>query len=119
MSAEGFRQEMPPKGGFGGIAWQRIPLKKPWSGLKLFTAWAILTGASFRVYIEGIRYRRRLQRENDDVYVALEPLLVAERDRMIKTQNLLKASHALLVYLSLLFANRLCCLKCDNFKNSY
>ncbi|GFW15524.1 NADH dehydrogenase 1 alpha subcomplex subunit 13 [Trichonephila clavipes] len=86
MSAEGFRQEMPPKGGFAGIAWQRIPLKKPWSGLKLFTVWAIVTAASYRVYIENSRYRRRLKRENDEVYVALEPLLVAERDRMFLNQ---------------------------------
>lgn len=31
-TAEGFRQEMPPKGGYAGIQWERIPLKKPWSG---------------------------------------------------------------------------------------
>ncbi|KAF8795700.1 hypothetical protein HNY73_000167 [Argiope bruennichi] len=82
MSAEGFRQEMPPKGGFAGVQWQRIPLKKPWSGLKLFTVWAVVTAASYKVYFENIRLRRRLRRENEELTVAIEPLLIAERDRM-------------------------------------
>ncbi|XP_055948017.1 NADH dehydrogenase [ubiquinone] 1 alpha subcomplex subunit 13-like [Argiope bruennichi] len=86
MSAEGFRQEMPPKGGFAGVQWQRIPLKKPWSGLKLFTVWAVVTAASYKVYFENIRLRRRLRRENEELTVAIEPLLIAERDRMYLDQ---------------------------------
>ncbi|GFU54991.1 NADH dehydrogenase 1 alpha subcomplex subunit 13 [Nephila pilipes] len=86
MSAEGFRQEMPPKGGFAGITWERVPLKKPWSGLKLLSLFTVVTAASYRVYIENIRLRRRLKRENDEITVAIEPLLVAERDRMFLNQ---------------------------------
>ncbi|GIX73154.1 complex I-B16.6 [Caerostris darwini] len=86
MSAEGFRQEMPPKGGFAGITWERVPLKKPWSGVKIFAAWAVITAASYRIYVESIKLRKRLRRENEELTVALEPLLMAERDRMFLKQ---------------------------------
>lgn len=34
-SAEGFKQDMPPKGGYSEVQWQRIPLRKPFSGKQL------------------------------------------------------------------------------------
>ncbi|XP_035214724.1 NADH dehydrogenase [ubiquinone] 1 alpha subcomplex subunit 13-like [Stegodyphus dumicola] len=86
MSAESFRQEMPPKGGYADITWKRVPLKSPLSGAKIFSAWLAVTVASYYVYGQCIRFRNKIRRENEEVTVALEPLLMAERDRIFLNQ---------------------------------
>ncbi|XP_015913112.1 NADH dehydrogenase [ubiquinone] 1 alpha subcomplex subunit 13 [Parasteatoda tepidariorum] len=86
MSASSARQDMPPKGGYSSIQWQRIPLKKPWSGFKAFSAYFLISAAAYCGYHESLRLRRRNRRENEELTVAIEPLLVAERDRMYLNQ---------------------------------
>ncbi|XP_067133072.1 NADH dehydrogenase [ubiquinone] 1 alpha subcomplex subunit 13 [Centruroides vittatus] len=80
------KQDLPPSGGYKRIIFHRIPPKKYFSGYTMFAGYIGLTAfSSYFVWLD-LKRQRRLKVENCDVKVALEPLLLAERDRMYLKQ---------------------------------
>jgi len=77
-----YKQDLPPKGGYEPINYKRIPAKNLFSG----KTWLIGYGAAFiaaAVYYKKVQYPRRVAQQTEEMSVrmALEPLLLAERDR--------------------------------------
>ncbi|CAG2160619.1 unnamed protein product [Oppiella nova] len=80
-TANGFKQEMPPKGGYAEIHFTRVIPQK------LFKNWSLMAMhigmTCYAVYYlkRRKRYMGKLSVERFDHYNAIEPLLQAERDR--------------------------------------
>lgn len=81
MATRAYKQDLPPKGGYAPISFKRIPARKLFSGPTLFA------GAVAYHILAVVRYKYKMrERERDKVEersseLALEPLLLAERDR--------------------------------------
>ncbi|KAJ1961293.1 hypothetical protein GGI12_003331 [Dipsacomyces acuminosporus] len=74
-------QDLPPKGGFSSIRYERRLPKKGPSGLGMFAiCGGIMAYGWYRLYL-GLDERRELQRENAWSRIHLIPLLLAEADR--------------------------------------
>ena len=84
--ASKFRQDMPPAGGYGPIEWAKKIPKKGLSGYSIFGIFLGVTGLAWAGYYVEQQYKRRWYIEMNDARVALEPLLVAEEQRMYLTQ---------------------------------
>ncbi|KAJ8304075.1 hypothetical protein KUTeg_017658 [Tegillarca granosa] len=82
MSRSGFRQDMPPTGGYGDIPYKKA-LQIP--RLKGYTKIAIATGitlAGMYVCTKQIQMNSRLRWEENDARLATWPLVKAEQDRL-------------------------------------
>jgi len=80
-AANGFKQEMPPQGGYKEIKYERVlpqKLFKNWSFVALNVI-ALVYGTYY--FRRRKRYMGKLAVERYDHYNALEPLLQAEKDR--------------------------------------
>merc|ERR1711894_162576 len=81
--AGNFRQEMPPAGGFGPIEWGRKASRKRMGGYQTF---ALVGGVAVIAYAH-YKYEKRKIRvaefEMREGRIALEPLLSAERNRLL------------------------------------
>ncbi|KAI3389323.1 hypothetical protein SNEBB_001440 [Seison nebaliae] len=86
MSTATFKQEMPPPGGFSAFEWQKKQFKPKWTWWKLWTAYAGVTIFSWGTYYYARDKARAQQLERDDIRCALEPLMLAEADRMFLKQ---------------------------------
>ncbi|KAJ2472471.1 hypothetical protein GGI02_001557 [Coemansia sp. RSA 2322] len=74
-------QDMPPKGGFASIRYERrLPRRGP-SGVAMFgICGAVMAYGWYRVYL-GLDERRELDREKMWSRIHITPLLLAESDR--------------------------------------
>ncbi|XP_013789118.1 NADH dehydrogenase [ubiquinone] 1 alpha subcomplex subunit 13-like [Limulus polyphemus] len=81
MAEVNYKQDMPPKGGYAPIVFQNIPVKKYFNGYTMFAGFAAITSFSFYMYYQNFKRRRLLKIERQDAINALEPILLAERDR--------------------------------------
>lgn len=83
MSSNGSQpsQDLPPKGGFGSIRYERrLPLKGP-SGLTMFAVCgSIMAYGWYKLYF-ALDERRELEREKIWSRIHLTPILIAEDDR--------------------------------------
>ncbi|XP_077510805.1 NADH dehydrogenase (ubiquinone) B16.6 subunit [Amblyomma americanum] len=86
MSSSGFKQEMPPEGGYAPFNIKRIPARTLFSGYKLFGLYFGFTGIAWYLLKTQIVRRKVIQLEAQDGHNALEPLLLAENDRVYLKQ---------------------------------
>ncbi|XP_050400086.1 NADH dehydrogenase [ubiquinone] 1 alpha subcomplex subunit 13 [Patella vulgata] len=82
MASRTFKQEMPPKGGFGPIEWTKGVPKPKWSGYKQFSVFTGFTLASWAIWYRGELVRRREMLEMREARIAVYPLIEAERHRL-------------------------------------
>uniref|UniRef100_A0A6V7TYX1 NADH dehydrogenase [ubiquinone] 1 alpha subcomplex subunit 13 n=2 Tax=Meloidogyne TaxID=189290 RepID=A0A6V7TYX1_MELEN len=82
--SEEFRQEMPPAGGYRPFNYNRTYAKTLW-GPGLFVAFNLGTAITGYFYnIKDFRHRRlAIYFEDKDLVNAMEPFLLAERDRIV------------------------------------
>jgi len=77
----GFKQDMPPPGGYEMIKYKRnLPTRGP-SGLVIFTAVGLVCGLGFWRVGQGNAEKRELKRETAWSRIYLVPVLLAEQDR--------------------------------------
>uniref|UniRef100_A0A0U3YCU4 NADH dehydrogenase [ubiquinone] 1 alpha subcomplex subunit 13 n=1 Tax=Odontobuthus doriae TaxID=342590 RepID=A0A0U3YCU4_ODODO len=80
------KQDLPPPGGYKRIVFHRIPAKKYFNGYAIFAGYIGLTVFASYFARFDLKRQRRQKIEESDVHIALEPLLLAERDRMYLKQ---------------------------------
>ncbi|KAJ2157420.1 hypothetical protein GGF46_004521 [Coemansia sp. RSA 552] len=81
MSNNVASQELPPKGGFGSIRYERRLPKRGPSGLAMFGICGAIMGYGwYRVYL-ALDERRELDREKMWSRIHMTPMLIAEADR--------------------------------------
>uniref|UniRef100_A0A2R5LGJ7 NADH dehydrogenase [ubiquinone] 1 alpha subcomplex subunit 13 n=1 Tax=Ornithodoros turicata TaxID=34597 RepID=A0A2R5LGJ7_9ACAR len=86
MASANYKQDMPPAGGYAEFNYKRVPAKVWGSGYKLLGAYAAVTAFSFYMYFRSYR-RVYLQRvEDSDGRIAVQPIVLAERDRAFLKQ---------------------------------
>ncbi|PAA53731.1 hypothetical protein BOX15_Mlig028948g3 [Macrostomum lignano] len=79
----GFKQEMPPKGGFKPIDFVRKQIKRPWRGHLLIAGTYLWTYAGITLWITPQRQRYYYQKqEAQEVRIAAWPFVLAERNRL-------------------------------------
>jgi NADH dehydrogenase (ubiquinone) 1 alpha subcomplex subunit 13 len=78
----GFKQDLPPKGGYGPINWARVPGKKRMSGYAAFGIFFGVTTLAWIGYYFEERYKRKWILEMNDARLAISPLLLAEEQRL-------------------------------------
>ncbi|XP_071522762.1 NADH dehydrogenase [ubiquinone] 1 alpha subcomplex subunit 13 [Panulirus ornatus] len=74
-------QDLPPKGGYAPISFRRLPARTYFSGLQMFAGYTILTAVTGFLYYRTYRRIRLEEVEMRSGQLAIEPLLLAERDR--------------------------------------
>ncbi|CAD6568261.1 MAG: hypothetical protein TREMPRED_004410 [Tremellales sp. Tagirdzhanova-0007] len=81
MAAHGYRQDMPPSGGYAQIKYKRnLPLRGP-SGLVTFSVVGLICTYGFWRVGQGNLEKKELKRELAWSRIHLVPLLLAEQDR--------------------------------------
>ncbi|XP_076039408.1 NADH dehydrogenase (ubiquinone) B16.6 subunit [Oratosquilla oratoria] len=75
------KQDMPPKGGYSPINFKRIPARSYFNGYQLFAGYAVITSVAAYLYFRNLKRITREDVEMRSGSLALEPLLIAERDR--------------------------------------
>ncbi|XP_029828793.1 NADH dehydrogenase [ubiquinone] 1 alpha subcomplex subunit 13 [Ixodes scapularis] len=86
MASAGFKQEMPPEGGYSPFNVKRVPARTLLSGYKIFAGYGLISAFSMYMYAQGYSRMKRLELEQYDGDIALEPLLRAEKDRLYLKQ---------------------------------
>jgi len=85
--APNYRQDMPPTGGYGPIEYARKIQKPRISGYGMF---GIFIGVTTFAWVRWVFTQKKIVRPNrleeNDAKVALEPFLLAERNRLFLTQ---------------------------------
>ncbi|KAK4291211.1 hypothetical protein Pmani_028675 [Petrolisthes manimaculis] len=74
-------QDLPPKGGYAPINFTRIPARSYFSGYQLFAGYAVVTAFAGYVYFRTYRQIRNEEIEMRSGQMAIQPMLIAERDR--------------------------------------
>ncbi|KAI9638823.1 GRIM-19 [Dioszegia hungarica] len=85
--SHGFRQDMPPPGGYESIKYKRnLPIRGP-GGVVIFGAVAAVCAFGFWRVGMGNLEKRELQREQAWSRIYLVPLILAEQDRDAYRRN--------------------------------
>ncbi|KAJ1898015.1 hypothetical protein LPJ66_003016 [Kickxella alabastrina] len=74
-------QDMPPKGGFSSIRYERRLPKRGPSGVGMFAIAGAIMGYGWYKLYQGLDERRELDREKIWARIHLTPMLIAEADR--------------------------------------
>merc|ERR1711890_77465 len=82
MSSLGYKQELPPPGGYESITYKRIPMKPFMTGWGHFVVYGCSLAFGMWWYKRNWREKTRNEIEMLGGHHAIRPLLVAERDRM-------------------------------------
>lgn len=85
-----FRQDMPPKGGYRDIYWKRTHPKTWFNWKKGFGLFALSSAYSYWLFRSERKSIRKMGLIENDVEIACQPFIMAERDRRIlrvKRQN--------------------------------
>ncbi|XP_071952851.1 NADH dehydrogenase [ubiquinone] 1 alpha subcomplex subunit 13-like [Antedon mediterranea] len=97
-SSSTFRQEMPPKGGYGPIDYKRHLPKRGFSGYAMFAGCGLIMACGYFTQRMGNKKRRLLQREDREAYLAIMPLVEVETDRdILKRLKFNQAQEALIM----------------------
>ncbi|XP_065333220.1 NADH dehydrogenase [ubiquinone] 1 alpha subcomplex subunit 13 [Cloeon dipterum] len=75
------KQDMPPSGGYRSIPYVRNPAKSYFSGVGLIAGFVAITSYGLFEYYRASKQIRRNRVERRSAYLALTPLLTAEKDR--------------------------------------
>ncbi|XP_075541512.1 NADH dehydrogenase (ubiquinone) B16.6 subunit [Dermacentor variabilis] len=86
MATPHYKQDLPPEGGYSPFNFKRIPAKVLLSGYRLFGLFAVFTGFSWYMLKNQYVRKKLIEIEAADGHNALQPLLLAERDRMFLKQ---------------------------------
>merc|ERR1719295_1149378 len=81
--ASKFKQEMPPQSGYGPIEWAKVVRQRRFSGYTIFASFIGLTASSLAVMVYFKKKDRLVELEMQEARVALQPLITAERQRII------------------------------------
>jgi len=76
------KQDMPPKGGYGPITWEKTIMKPRWGGYTSFALFTGITVAGWAMYHIQKKWKMAVHLEMNDARIALEPFMLAERHRM-------------------------------------
>ncbi|XP_053630630.1 NADH dehydrogenase [ubiquinone] 1 alpha subcomplex subunit 13 [Cherax quadricarinatus] len=79
-------QDLPPREGYSPITYSRIPARTYFKGYQLFAGYAVVTAVAAYVYSLTDKKIRRNKLEMLSGVLALEPMLLAERDRQFLKQ---------------------------------
>lgn len=86
MSSVAKPQDLPPSGGFSKIQYDKVPHKTFFNGYRI----ALLTAVSYSLgtwgYLRACERIRRTRLETQSARNAIQPFLLAERDRQLLTQ---------------------------------
>jgi len=74
-------QDLPPKGGYEPINFKRIPARTYFSGRQIFAGFGVMTAVFGYLYYKTYARIRRQEIEMRSGTMALQPMLMAERDR--------------------------------------
>nr|XP_045592928.1 NADH dehydrogenase [ubiquinone] 1 alpha subcomplex subunit 13-like [Procambarus clarkii] len=74
-------QDLPPRGGYAPITFARIPARSYFSGYQLFAGYAVVTSIAAYFYYKTYKKIKIREIEKRSGDLAIEPLLLAERDR--------------------------------------
>ncbi|XP_076465816.1 NADH dehydrogenase [ubiquinone] 1 alpha subcomplex subunit 13-like [Babylonia areolata] len=86
MAPKGYKQEMPPPGGYQDIEWAKKVAKKKLGGIATFGLFSAFTGAMWAIYYFDRKRQRKEELEMRDARIAITPLIVAEQQRMMLKQ---------------------------------
>lgn len=86
MATSGFKQDLPPEGGYAPFNFKRVPARVLFSGYRLFGIYVAITGASWYFTKNQYVWKKLTEIESADGHNALQPLLLAERDRLYLKQ---------------------------------
>ncbi|GAB1605026.1 NADH dehydrogenase [ubiquinone] 1 alpha subcomplex subunit 13-like [Argonauta hians] len=81
-ASHGFKQDLPPRGGYGPIDWMKQAAKRGPSGYAKFSAFIAFSLAGYTVWGFQARYWKKNKLEMQDARNAIEPLYWAEVDRL-------------------------------------
>ncbi|CAG0914940.1 unnamed protein product [Notodromas monacha] len=82
MAGVGYKQDMPPAGGYRPMDWKRVPGRSYLGGIASFAIFGVVTTGAWMLYYKGKRSIWGREIEQRSAKLAIEPLLTAERDRM-------------------------------------
>ncbi|XP_063852250.1 NADH dehydrogenase [ubiquinone] 1 alpha subcomplex subunit 13-like [Scylla paramamosain] len=74
-------QDLPPKGGYAPVNFTRIPARSYFNGYQLFAGFGVVSAVACYMYYKTYSLVRREDIEMRSGRLAVEPLLLAERDR--------------------------------------
>jgi len=77
-----FKQDLPPPGGYKPIQYLRVPAKTYFSGVTIFVIYNIVQFGSLYLWSLDYYRRRALKVEDRSARIAIQPLILAEKDRM-------------------------------------
>ncbi|XP_014783169.1 NADH dehydrogenase [ubiquinone] 1 alpha subcomplex subunit 13 [Octopus bimaculoides] len=81
-ASSSFKQDLPPQGGYGSIKWMKEVAKRGPSGFFKFSTFIALSLAGYTVWTFQAKHWKRYRLEMQDARNAVEPLFLAEVDRM-------------------------------------
>ncbi|XP_040566066.1 NADH dehydrogenase [ubiquinone] 1 alpha subcomplex subunit 13 [Lepeophtheirus salmonis] len=81
MSSSKFKQDLPPKGGYAPVAFKRIPARQLVNAPLLFGGQVALFLIAWPMYAKARRRFEDHKIEMKSAQFALQPMLLAERDR--------------------------------------
>lgn len=77
-----YRQDMPPPGGYAPVRWGRVAQKRMISGWAAAAIYFGVTAWAWHRHLIWLEYLKKLDVEKYDAFVAMEPFVSAERDRL-------------------------------------
>jgi len=86
MAPKGYKQEMPPAGGYAAIDWAKRPGPKKWGGIATFGIFGAFTASMWVAWFFVRRQQKKEDLEMRDARIAILPLLVAEQQRAMLKQ---------------------------------
>ncbi|XP_063226031.1 NADH dehydrogenase [ubiquinone] 1 alpha subcomplex subunit 13 [Bacillus rossius redtenbacheri] len=80
-AATKYKQDMPPEGGYKSIRFTRLPAKQYFSGYSMFLGFFGVTAGAMYLYYMSYKKWFYEDLENKGGRLAMQPILLAERDR--------------------------------------
>lgn len=80
--ASAFRQDMPPPGGYAPVRWGKVAQKRMLGAWLMTGIYLGVTGWAWYRHNIWKEYLKKLDIEKFDAFVAMEPFVTAERDRL-------------------------------------
>jgi len=77
-----FKQDLPPPGGYKSIPFLRVPAKTYFSGVTIFVIFNIIHFGGLYLWCQDDKKRKALRVENRAARLAIQPMLMAEKDRL-------------------------------------
>ncbi|XP_064609738.1 NADH dehydrogenase [ubiquinone] 1 alpha subcomplex subunit 13-like [Liolophura sinensis] len=81
-----YKQDMPPRSGYGPIEWAKKIPKKGMSGFAMFGAFLGVNAFTWSYAFFKLQEVKKMNLEVTESRIALEPLIMAEKHRMLMKQ---------------------------------